>query len=146
MKVIDFCLSPPWVQKFTMAVLQNAVAELRKLETLPILFMRLLIKSLNLYPVLKAFAIEVLGNLMGREIWKTQPQIWKGCVIMLKMTQPQSHILHMKLPAEQLRPLLESNKELGPALQLILSQTASAAYNYNQEAVQVIQGLAASET
>ncbi|RDD44839.1 Symplekin [Trichoplax sp. H2] len=98
-KAIGFCLSEK--STFTQEVLAGVLQQMLERTTIPILFMRTVIQTLQSYPKLISFVMNVLSRLITKQI-----------------TTPQSYPVLLQLPAHQ----LESVFQIAPSLQQNLRQ------------------------
>lgn len=90
------------------------------------LALRTLILSVTSYPSLQSDAAELLDNLAGRRVWDMGDAIWRGFVKSAALVQPASFpLLAQRLPAEQLRALLDEEPALTPLLCAFVAANAA---------------------
>ena len=124
---IDYALSPKLVKVFGAKTLQLILEQILKLETLPLLFMRLVLVILQLHPQLKEFVVETLmPSLIKKEVWKLS-QLWKGFAKCAEMTMPLSFPALCKLPTEHLESFLTSSPGTEEKLKRYLEADGSTA-------------------
>lgn len=82
---------------------------------LPTLLMRTVIQSHSLYPKLIGFVMNILQQLIQKQIWK-QKKVWEGFIKCCQRTKPQSFAILLQLPAPQLTTVFRSSPDLKLAL------------------------------
>lgn len=81
------------------------------------LALRTLILSVTSYPTLQTEVASLLDKLTERQVWDMGDAIWRGFVKCAALVQPASlPLLAQKLPAEQLRVVLDEERALEPLL------------------------------
>ncbi|XP_065184702.1 symplekin-like [Sycon ciliatum] len=113
MKAISFCFEKDTI--FTQEAIALVLQQLVERQPLPTLFMRTVIQSLNLYPSMMTFSMGILERLVKKQAW-LQPKVWQGFVKCCSMTKPQSLVVLLQLPRQQLDSAFQICGDLQPAL------------------------------
>ncbi|KAL8232547.1 hypothetical protein R6Q57_002325 [Mikania cordata] len=95
-------------QIFTQQVLAKVLNQLVEHIPLPMLFMRTVIQTLDAFPSLVDFIMEILSRLVSKQIWKQQ-KLWVGFLKCVQITKPQSFSVLLQLPPAILK--LALNKQ-----------------------------------
>ncbi|XP_077220327.1 symplekin isoform X2 [Tasmannia lanceolata] len=114
-KITDAC-SACFEQRtvFTQQVLARALNQMVEQTPLPLLFMRTVIQSIDAFPALVDFVMEILSKLVSKQIWK-MPKLWVGFLKCASQTQPHSFRVLLQLPPPQLESALSRHANLrGP--------------------------------
>ena len=109
-------------QQAIAVVLQQLVEQ----PTLPVLFMRIVIKAAVAWPKLKPFVIDVLQKLVARSVW-TNEKLWDGFKLAVKMLAPKSFPVLVRLPVGELESILKQFPEMKAPLTGSLRQNATLA-------------------
>eukprot|EP01132_Coremiostelium_polycephalum_P002926 gene2926-3646_t len=106
-EAINHCLemSNIFKQEYMAVTIQQLMVQ----SPLPILLMRTILKTLKLYPRLKLFIVDILSQLVGKQVWNSEI-LWSGFLLCAKETKPESLDLILQLPSTQPCPC--SNKTL----------------------------------
>jgi symplekin len=96
-------------------VLVSVIKEVVRRSPLPVIFMRTVLQTLNMYPNLVDFIVTVLDELVAKEIWNT-PKLWQGFVHCCEVAKPHSIPVVLKLPKDQLHKLSQSGTSLKAAI------------------------------
>ncbi|KAJ9112124.1 hypothetical protein QFC20_002305 [Naganishia adeliensis] len=84
--------------------------------TLPLLFMRTVLRAVTTYRSLIGYvSTTLLSRLITKKVW-TNPQLWVGFMRCAKTIAPASFSALMQLPREQLKEILERQPEMKPGL------------------------------
>lgn len=92
---INVCLGMGTI--FTSEVLAASLSQLITRIPLPQLFMRTVIQSISVAPKLRGFIVDLLGQLIGTQIWTNGTQ-WKGWIMAAQQTAPESFPVILRLP------------------------------------------------
>ncbi|KAL5559889.1 hypothetical protein UlMin_036100 [Ulmus minor] len=114
-KIMDACTAC-FEQRtvFTQQVLAKALNQMVDQTPLPLLFMRTVIQSIDAFPSLVDFVMEILSKLVSRQVWK-MPKLWVGFLKCVSQTQPHSFHVLLQLPPPQLESALNKHANLrGP--------------------------------
>lgn len=95
MTAINTCLA--MTEYFTSEVLAASLSQLITRIPLPQLFMRTVLQSLSVAPKLKDFIVGILGQLASKQIWTNSTQ-WKGWLMAVQQTAPESFPIILRLP------------------------------------------------
>ncbi|GBG25253.1 Symplekin [Hondaea fermentalgiana] len=91
---------------FTRDVLETVIRELlmqSEDNKLPLLFMRVVFRSIMEQPSIKQFIAEVLSELVEREVWTwNDPTLWEGFVLCADKLATLAYPILFRLPTEQL--------------------------------------------
>ncbi|EJU03654.1 hypothetical protein DACRYDRAFT_21169 [Dacryopinax primogenitus] len=94
------------------AVIQQLVDE----PTLPTLFMRTVIMTVQRYKTLTPFvSTTILARLIPKKVWE-QPPLWDGFLRCAKMIAPSSYAVLLQLPKAQLRDAVSRDADLRSGL------------------------------
>ncbi|KAM6544172.1 hypothetical protein CsatB_008619 [Cannabis sativa] len=121
-KITDAC-SACFEQRtvFTQQVLARALSQMVEQTPLPLLFMRTVIQSIDAFPSLVDFVMEILSKLVSRQVWKL-PKLWVGFLKCVYQTQPHSFHVLLQLPPPQLESALNKHANLRSPLAAFASQ------------------------
>ena len=101
---------------FTQEIMATILEKLVAQSALPTLLMRIIIKSAVSYPKLKRFIVDVLARLVPRRVWE-DTSLWRGFKRSMKMLQPNSVSVLLRLPEQPLRELFGDFPELKTLMQ-----------------------------
>eukprot|EP00890_Picochlorum_soloecismus_P002569 jgi/Picsp_1/3312/NSC_06151-R1_symplekin len=104
MATINICLTMH--EEFTAEVLAATLNQLITRIPLPPLFMRTVLQSLSSAPSLREFVVRLLDQLAAKQIWTNATQ-WKGWLMAVQYTAPESFQIVMRLPVDVLAKALE---------------------------------------
>ncbi|PON68287.1 Symplekin/Pta [Parasponia andersonii] len=121
-KITDAC-SACFEQRtvFTQQVLAKALSQMVDQTPLPLLFMRTVIQSIDAFPSLVDFVMEILSKLVSKQVWK-MPKLWVGFLKCVSQTQPHSFHVLLQLPPPQLESALNKHASLRSSLAAFASQ------------------------
>ncbi|XP_062098821.1 uncharacterized protein LOC133804695 [Humulus lupulus] len=121
-KITDAC-SACFEQRtvFTQQVLARALSQMVDQTPLPLLFMRTVIQSIDAFPSLVDFVMEILSKLVSKQVWKL-PKLWVGFLKCVSQTQPHSFHVLLQLPPPQLESALNKHANLRSPLAAFASQ------------------------
>ncbi|XP_050380986.1 uncharacterized protein LOC126798167 [Argentina anserina] len=120
-KVTDACSACiDQKQIFNQQVLAKVLNQLVEQIPLPYLFMRTVLQTINAFPALVDFIMEILSRLVSKQIWKYK-NLWVGFLKCAFLTKPQSFGVLLQLPPAQLENALKKT----PALKVPLVAHAS---------------------
>ncbi|XP_024026606.1 uncharacterized protein LOC21408219 isoform X2 [Morus notabilis] len=121
-KIMDAC-SACFEQRtvFTQQVLAKALTRMVDQTPLPLLFMRTVIQSIDAFPSLVDFVMEILSKLVSKQVWK-MPKLWVGFLKCVAQTQPHSFHVLLQLPPPQLESALNKHANLRSPLASFASQ------------------------
>ncbi|KAK8649068.1 hypothetical protein V6N13_129804 [Hibiscus sabdariffa] len=105
----------------TQQVLAKALNQLVDQVPLPLLFMRTVIQSIDAFPTLVDFVMEILSKLVSKQIWR-MPKLWVGFLKCVVQTQPHSFPVLLQLPPPQLQNTLNKYGSLRNSLASYASQ------------------------
>ncbi|WVO15435.1 hypothetical protein L204_103093 [Cryptococcus depauperatus] len=118
-EAIGICFS--MTQVFRGDVLANAMSQIAKLPTIPLMFVRTLIQVVATYKSVSSFvANHILPPLITKKIWEI-PQLWDGFIMLAKRIAPASCGALLQLPKEQLKEVLEKQPGLKTHLKEFLA-------------------------
>ncbi|GAM25398.1 hypothetical protein SAMD00019534_085730 [Acytostelium subglobosum LB1] len=110
---INLCVENTSVFKQeTMAV---TIQQLLGQHTLPANIMRTMIQSLTTYPHLKQFIVDMMRDLVSKQIWN-MPQLWRGFLLCATKAKPESLSVIMDLPSSQFDLAINDSGELKTSL------------------------------
>jgi len=101
---INICLTMH--EEFTAEVLAATLNQLITRIPLPPLFMRTVLQSLSSAPKLREFAVRLLDQLAAKQIWTNATQ-WKGWLMAVQYTAPESFQIVLRLPVDVLTKALD---------------------------------------
>ena len=104
MATINICLTMH--EEFNAEVLAATLSQLITRIPLPPLFMRTVLQSLSSAPSLREFVVRLLDQLAAKQIWTNATQ-WKGWLMAVQYTAPESFQLVLRLPVDVLAKALE---------------------------------------
>ncbi|XWS24027.1 hypothetical protein CRYUN_Cryun28dG0066000 [Craigia yunnanensis] len=121
-KITDAC-SACFEQRtvFTQQVLAKALNQMVNQIPLPLLFMRTVIQSIDAFPTLVDFVMEILSKLVSKQVWR-MPKLWVGFLKCVAQTQPHSFPVLLQLPPPQLESALNKYGNLKSSLAAYASQ------------------------
>ncbi|XP_051150744.1 uncharacterized protein LOC127265101 [Andrographis paniculata] len=124
-KITDAC-SACFEQRtvFTQQVLMKALSQMVDLTPLPLLYMRTVIQSIDAFPALVDFVMEILSKLVKRQIWRL-PKLWVGFLKCISQTQPHSFRVLLQLPSPQLESALNKYPNLRGPLTAFANQSGA---------------------
>jgi symplekin len=104
MTTINICLTMH--EEFNAEVLAATLNQLITRIPLPPLFMRTVLQSLSSAPSLREFIVRLLDQLAAKQIWTNATQ-WKGWLMAVQYTAPESFQIVLRLPVDVLAKALE---------------------------------------
>ncbi|KZP01587.1 hypothetical protein CALVIDRAFT_532363 [Calocera viscosa TUFC12733] len=113
-EAIQLCFSMTEIYRSDVlaAVIQQLVDE----PTLPTLFMRTVIMTVQRYKSLTGFvSTTILSRLIPKKVWE-QPPLWDGFLRCAKMIAPSSYAVLLQLPKAQLRDVVTRDADLRSGL------------------------------
>ena len=95
---------------FPPEALAAAINQLMTRVPLPALFMRAVIQTLAAAPRLKAFIVNILTQLVTKQIWLQDTQ-WRGWTLCAEQAAPESYAAWLQLPGDVLSGALQSTRK-----------------------------------
>jgi len=95
---------------FPPEALAAAINQLMTRVPLPALFMRAVIQTLAAAPRLKAFIVNILTQLVTKQIWLQDTQ-WRGWILCAEQAAPESYVAWLQLPGDVLSGALQSTRK-----------------------------------
>eukprot|EP01137_Pigoraptor_chileana_P016745 Opistho-2@6109 len=100
---------------YTQEVLAVVLQQLVDVNPLPFLFMRTVMRALDICPKLAGFVMSILSRLITKQVWK-QPKLWEGFVKCCEKMRPISFGVLLQLPGKQMESCFSIAPDLKPAL------------------------------
>ncbi|KAM9590922.1 LOW QUALITY PROTEIN: symplekin-like [Morphnus guianensis] len=94
-KATNLCFAE-W-NMYTSEVLAVVMQQLMEQNPLPMLLMRTVIQALTMYPCLGGFVMNILSQLIMKQVWK-YPKVWEGFIKCCQRMKPQSFQVVLQLP------------------------------------------------
>lgn len=108
---------------FTRDVLETVIRELllqSEDNKLPLLFMRIMIRSIEEQPTIKQFIAEVLSELVEQELWAWNDNAsWQGFVLCAVKLATLAYPILFRLPTEQLEDVIKITRKRDPKDKLV---------------------------
>jgi len=112
----DNCFTPAHIKYYTEDVLTKVLTMLLEETEIPILTMRIALRSLKLYPTLKVFMVKMLNQLIEKGVWEMPEEIWSGFVFIAKTVSTPAFPVLLRLPRQALQNVLGSAPDLARLL------------------------------
>ena len=114
-QAVEICFNMTTV--FRAEVLGAILNQILEEPTLPTIFMRTVIRSVERYRSLSTYvAGSLLTRLITKKIW-LEPPLWKGFIICARKTAPASYAALSVLPKEQIKDIAAHHPDLRAGLQ-----------------------------
>jgi len=113
LEAIDYCfeLKSIFKQEYMAVTIQQLLVQ----TPLPLLLMRTVLKTLSVYPRLKLFIVEVMHQLVARQVWNFEKP-WLGFLLCAKNAKPESLEVILQLPTPQFEMAIKKDPELADFL------------------------------
>ena len=107
MKCVDFCMRQGL---FDDSIYSVTISRLIDVEPLPVLYMRVLWKCIDIFPNLNNLALNMLRRLIEKQCW-TNDHIWDGFIRIVKKLLPQSCDVLRLLSKKELSDILNKDAQ-----------------------------------
>ncbi|KAF2072163.1 hypothetical protein CYY_006522 [Polysphondylium violaceum] len=113
LEAIDYCfeLKAIFKQEYMAVTIQQLLVQ----TPLPLLLMRTVLKTLSVYPRLKSFIVEVMSQLVAKQVWNYEKP-WLGFLLCAKNAKPESLEVILQLPTPQFEMAIKKDPELADFL------------------------------
>lgn len=105
-ETLNVCASAPMREVFDSQSVAAALQRLVAMDPVPLLTMRTVMQALQSFPKLSAFAMDLLGRLIARQVWR-MPKLWEGFLRCVQQASPQSIPVFLQLPPQVLAEALK---------------------------------------
>ena len=146
MKCVDFCMGQGL---FDHSVCSITISRLIDVEPLPVLYMRVLWKSIDIFPNLSKLALNMLRRLIEKQCWKNA-HIWDGFILIVRKLLPQSCDVLRLLSKKELSHILNkdaksNNPVIIPQFKKFVSKHERSLRSYFREALNEAESLIVGE-